>query len=107
MKLLPEHLDCIVPKCFLEVVQEVVADERGEAACAEVRHDGRQARTDREVAGAADELAREGAEAGPRIEGPVGVVQVHRLAPRASAERGGDDEGRTAKAPNSKGKGRA
>lgn len=40
MKVLPELLDCMVSKCFLEGVEEVVADERGEAACAEVTNDG-------------------------------------------------------------------
>jgi len=41
MKVLPELLDCIVSKCFLEGVEKVVADERGEAAGAEVGDDGR------------------------------------------------------------------
>ena len=74
----------------LEIVEEVVADERGEAAGAEVRHDGRQARADGEVAGAADELLGERAEPGPRIEGALGVVQPHRLATPAEREAGGE-----------------
>jgi hypothetical protein len=41
MKMLPELLDCIISKCFLEGVEEVVADKRGEAAAAEVGDDGR------------------------------------------------------------------
>jgi hypothetical protein len=85
----------------LEVVEEVVADERGEAAGAEVRHDGRQAQADGKVAGAADELPGEGAEAGPRVEGPVGGVQLHRLA--AAAERGRGGGAARGKAPKSKG----
>jgi hypothetical protein len=55
----------------LEVVEEVVADERGEAAGAEVRHEGRRARANGEIAGTADELAGQRVEPSPAIEGTV------------------------------------
>lgn len=64
----------------------MVPKQLGEAAGAEVRDDGGQARARREVAGAAEELVGEVAEAGPRVEGPVGVVhQLHRPSRRVPA----------------------
>lgn len=94
MKLLPELLDCIISKCLLEGVEEVVADEGGEAAGTEVGDDGRQARAHREVASATDELAGKSAEAGPHIEGAVGVVQLHR---EKQGKEGDSEEAATSK----------
>lgn len=60
-------------------MEEVVPKKRGEAAGAEIGDDGREARAHAEVAAAAEELACESAEAGPRVEGAVGGgVQLHR-----------------------------
>lgn len=74
----------------------MVPKQLGEAAGAEVRDDGGQARARREVAGAAEELVGEVAEAGPRVEGPVGVVhQLHRPSRRVPAsEKARAREGR-------------
>lgn len=63
----------------LDGVEEVVADERGEAAGAEVGDDGHQARPNREITVAAEKLIGERAESSPRIETAVGVVLLHRL----------------------------
>jgi hypothetical protein len=63
----------------LEGVEEEVPKERGEAAGTEIGDDGREARAHGEVSTAAEEVACESAEAGPRVEGAVGGgVQLHR-----------------------------
>jgi hypothetical protein len=56
----------------LEGVEEEVPKEHGEATGTEIRDDRREAWAHGELSAAAEEVACESAEAGPRVEGTVG-----------------------------------